>query len=213
MITRRSFLVGIGAAAALHRVPRLRIGPSAGSGLLTPLPRLSEPIMVLEEMDEGGRLLTIGYPEFEPDPNDIPTWRELLLRFHNHEGAYDFVRRQSSTWTQDELDLLETEWSFRPAQLDERVDEGYYRAWVWEPHDSPAAKAHRYLERIGIARVLRSERSKRGEAGLHFEEGPAPGSNDTFVHLWGSERSVELFAASLRAIGSDAEVEELSGWV
>ncbi len=187
MISRRSFLLGIGSLVTTSFVARARAHVrESGSPLLLQPKRAEETLYLYEGFDQSDGPWATKYrvslgPDQWPAPPP-PTWREHLKLL-----GYRFE-------TQEDYDRIYREKSLTPEDLDQRID-GYSWEDYWEYNESPQAKAHQLLKDLDLDCDPKAPGSKAGTI-LFTEWGGHPGSSERWVDLK-DDLSVSILQARL----------------
>ena len=142
MISRRSFLLGIGSLVTTSFVARARahVRESGGPLLLQPK-RAEETLYLYEGFDLSGEPCGTKYrislgPDQYPAPPP-PTWREYLKpQGYTFNNESDYERAYSEMW-------------LMPENVHQALD-GVSWANVWEFSESPQAKAHQLLADLNL---------------------------------------------------------------
>jgi hypothetical protein len=188
MISRRSFLLGLGGLVTTSFVTRTTSHIAAqGAPLLLDPGRAEETLYVYdfgvcsgEEGDGFKWRVSLG-PDIYPAPPP-PTWRDYL-------AAQD-ARLDS----QADLDRLRCEHSLASDELDDRID-GYQWESLWVHYDSPQAKAAIILKELNIDCSLDCRGRKAGLMDF-VDWGGHPGSCARWVDLR-DDLTVSLLQARL----------------
>jgi hypothetical protein len=187
MISRRSFLLGIGSLVTASFAARAQAYALAeGAPLLLDPGRVEKTLYLYEGLDPGksewGNKWRISLGPWQQDPQDPPTWRE-----HLRQHGYRFD-------TPDDLDRIWRERWVAPEELDKPLPE---QSWwsVWEYDESPQAKAYTLLKELGLDCGLNRPGEKAGR--INFVKwGYHPGSCERFVELR-DDLSISLLQARL----------------
>jgi hypothetical protein len=185
MISRRSFLLGLGGLVTTSFVTRAtRHIAARGAPLLLDPGRAEETLYVYDfgvwsgDEDDGFKWRVSLGPDVYPAPPP-PTWRDYL--------AAQGVRF-------DDLNRLQREHSLTPDELDDHLD-GYEWESRWDHFHSPQAKAAILLKELDIDCSL--ERRGRKAGLMDFVDwGGHPGSCERWVDLRG-DLTVSLLQARL----------------
>ena len=161
-VTRRNFLVGLGAGL---------LPPTAWDFYANYLARTGEPY--LKAPHSPLRRL------FAADCDD-PEGLRLLLDYPSHDASVpdfsqftkgEFIARYLPSWTDEDLEY--------EGELDQRVDQQYaFNYWV-DAH-SPDTKAFAFLQDLNLA--LTSEDREQGKGWIHFVNSPCPGNCSRWVN-------------------------------
>ena len=142
MISRRSFLLGIGSLVTTSFVARARahVRESGGPLLLQPK-KAEETLYLYEGFDCSGEPWASKYrvslgPDQYPAPPP-PTWREYLKpQGYTFNNESDYERAYNEMW-------------LMPEDVHQALD-GVSWANVWEFSESPQAKAHQLLADLNL---------------------------------------------------------------
>ena len=187
MISRRSFLLGIGSLVTTSFVTRARAhARESGSALLLQPKRAEETLYLYEGFDQSDEPWSTKYrvslgPDQWPTPLP-PTWREHLKSL-----GYRFER-------QEDVERVYRERSLTPDELDQRID-GYSWEDYREHYESPQAKAHQLLKDLDLDCDPKAPGSKAGTI-LFTRWGGHPGSSERWVDLK-DDLSVSVLQARL----------------
>ncbi len=199
MISRRSFLLGIGSLVTTSFVARARAHVrEIRSPLLLQPKRAEETLYLYEGFDQSdGPWVTkyrvsLGPDQWRAPPP--PTWRE-----HLKSRGYRLE-------TREDHDRICEEQSLTPEELDQPID-GYSWEDYWEHYESPQAKAHQLLKDLDLDCDPKAPGSKAG-AILFTEWGGHPGSSERWVDLK-DDLSVSILQA--RLIERDLPIELVLG--
>ena len=184
MISRRSFLLGLGGLVTTSFVARaanhIRV---TNSPLLLNSGRTEETLYVYDffgEEDGFKWRVSLGPNVYPPPPP--PTWRDYLIS----EG----LRFE----TEADLQRLWREWRLQPGDLDERLDGISWESEL-EHHLSPQAKAAILLKELKLDCALTQKGQKAGC--MNFVDwGGHPGSCERWVDLR-DDLTVSLLQARL----------------
>jgi hypothetical protein len=149
-VTRRQFVLSTAGAAVGAIIPSfyyraLEFFEQHESPLLVPPERVTQDLCLLS-IDTDYSQLCLGDPYEEPPRM---TYREYFERY----------------WP-EAFDNYEEEWNLRPEDLDTEIHDEYVTdAWIL--HDSPAARAYRYLESLDLGPQLQGPNAV---GGLDFRE-------------------------------------------
>jgi len=159
MITRRTFLIGVGTTLTLPLVDRFADHiASFGEPILVPPKEHSGVLYVYPDRD-----LQIG---LNGDPWVLPpiSWREFLTDRLDMEIPSD----------PEEFEQIEYDWGVTPSQLDEDVDP---EIWIehWSRSESPNARAFDLLSSLDLGPELTGDGMTAG--GLQFIDGACPGND------------------------------------
>jgi hypothetical protein len=187
MISRRSFLLGVGSLVTASLAVRAHSYALAeGAPLLLNPGHAERTLHLYEGLDPGegeqGSKWRISLGPWQQDPPDPPTWRE-----HLRQQGYRFV-------SPDDLDRIWRERWVAPEEIDAPLPE---QCWcsTWEHDESPQAKAYTLLKELGLDCSLNKPGKKAGR--INFVEwGYHPGSSERFVELR-DDLSVSLLQARL----------------
>lgn len=191
MISRRSFLVGLGGIVTSAFIARVRAHVEA-----THLPLLLDPGRAEETLHV--------YPTYHDDPNQwtpslgpqqweappVPTWREYLRSLGHRLG------------TREEIEAALAERSLSPEELDSELDAFGWED-MWEHNNSPTAKAYWLLKDLGIDCGLNAKGGRAGR--MEFHSCPNPMSSWHWVELR-DDVSISLLQARLVEAGHPIRV-------
>ena len=187
MISRRSFLLGLGSLVTTSFVARARahVRESGGPLLLQPK-RAEETLYLYEGFDCSVEpwatkyRVSLGPDQYPPPPP--PTWREYLKpRGYTFNSQSDYERAYSEMW-------------LMPEDVDQPVD-GVSWENVWEFTESPQAKAHQLLADLNLDCDPKEPGRKAGHI-LFTSWGGHPGSSERWVDLK-DDLSVSVLQARL----------------
>ena len=199
MISRRSFLLGIGSLVTTSFVARAKahVRESGGPFLLQPK-RAEETLYLYEGFDCSDEPWATKYrvslgPDQYPAPPP-PTWREYLKP---HGYTFD---------SQSDYDRAYREMWLMPDEVDHPVD-GVSWENVWEFSESPQAKAHQLLADLNLDCDPKDPGRKAGQI-LFTNWGGHPGSSERWVDLQ-DDLSVSVLQA--RRIERDLPIKLVIG--
>ena len=186
MISRRSFLLGIGSIVTSAFVTRAKAHLLETRKPLLIRPDRSETKLYLYEgvSDDplGGKYRVSLGPDQWPAPAP-PSWREYL-----RDNGYTFESPSDD-------ERAYAEWSLLPEDLDEAMEDEYAWEEHWEHDASPQARAYQLLTEL----QLDCDPAARGRTagGMFFTEwGGHPGSSERWVDLR-DDLSVSILQARL----------------
>lgn len=161
MISRRSFLLGLGSLVTASFAARAQAYASAEGVPLLLSPGLVEKTLYLYEgLDPGegewGNKWRISLGPWQHDPPNPPTWREHLC-----QQGYRFG-------SPEDLDRIWWERWIAPEDLDTPLPA---QSWwsTWEYNEGPQAKAYTLLKGLGLDCGLNRPGDKAGR--INFVEG------------------------------------------
>jgi hypothetical protein len=187
MISRRSFLLGLGSLATTAFAARARAHALAeGVPLMLDPGRAEKTLHLFGVPDFAEGELTnrwqVSLGPWQQDPPPAPTWREYLrLQGYCLDTPEDLIQACRQAF-------------LAPADLDEFLPE---QSWwnCWEVSESPQAKAYTLLMDLGLDCDLNWPGEKAGRIDF-IEWGHHPGSSERLVELRG-DLSVSLLQACL----------------
>ena len=174
MISRRSFLLGLGGLVTSSFVARAKAHAlTTGGPLLLDPGRAEETLYLYDGFDcsdgpDGTTWRVSLGPDRWPAPPP-PTWREYLK-----PQGYTFE-------TQADFDRAYCEMSLLPEEVDQPLD-GYAWEDAWEYAESPQAKAFVLLKELKLDCGLNKPGEKAGRIAF-TEWGGHPGSSERWVDL------------------------------
>jgi hypothetical protein len=174
MISRRSFLLGIGSLVTTAFAAKAKAHAIvAQSPLLLDPGRAQETLYLYEGFDcsdgpDGTKWRVSLGPDRCPAPPP-PTWREYLK-----PQGYAFE-------TQADFDRAYRDMSLLPEEVDQPLD-GYAWEDAWEYAESPQAKAFVLLKELKLDCGLNRSGEKAGRI-VFTERGSHPGSSEGWVDL------------------------------
>ena len=187
MISRRSFLIGLGSIVTSSFVVTARTHARIASAPLLLAPDASEHTLFAEVFEPEGSSdgnkwrVSLGGP-WQDDPPPAPTWRTYLT-----DRGYDLDRPEGLARIRRE--------TYAPVNaLEELVPDESWTS-LWEHAESPQAKAFALLDRLGIGCGPTCRGLKAGQ--LAFVDGGwHPGSCERWVEVR-DDLSLSLLQASL----------------
>jgi hypothetical protein len=186
MITRRSFLIGVGSALTLPIVDKF-VWHLDNNGLPL-IERPSDPSKVLIVNRGDNYRIDLGRA---PDEYPTATWREFLVDKLGHPNPT----------TLSQFRQLYYDYGIKPRDLDTDCD-CYFE--YWDQTESPNALAYKLLDELNIGPKLTGPSEEVG--GLEFMDGPAPGHDYLGVHA-DDGLSVSLLQHRLNELGTGIAVE------
>ena len=195
MISRRSFLLGIGGLVTAAFAARAKAHAlTEGLPLLLDSKQAAKTFHMFEVPATGDpwhNKWRISLGVWEQDPPTAPTWRQYLA-----QQGYRFD-------TPEDLARLRWERDLGPAELDEPLPELTW--WgAWEYSESPQAKAFQFLRERDLGWSLNGRGRKAGR--IDFVEGGwHPGSNERWAELR-DDLTVSLLQARLIDLGQPIRI-------
>ena len=187
MISRRSFLVGLGGLVTSAFIARARTHVlETRTPLLLDPGRAEETLYLYDHTGaDTGNAWQVSLGPWELEPPPPPTWRQHLA-----QRGYSFA-------TPADLERVWNECSLGPQDLDQPLD-GF--GWVdyWEHRESPSARAYWLLKELGLDCPLDAHGRKAGR--IEFLDSPNPMSAWHWVELR-DDLSVSLLQARLIETG------------